>query len=80
MSLAARGLRIRYGPRMRTNLSLADLGDFLNAILRSALGFALHELNIVDDNEVQASLSFQTARAGRELGDGERAGLVDQQR
>jgi hypothetical protein len=57
-----------------------DLGDFLHAVLVGALGGAGQQLEIVDDDHVEALLALQAPRARRKLGDRDAAGLVDEQR
>ena len=57
-----------------------DLGDLLHAVLRGAPARAGDELQVVDDQEVEAALPLQPARAGGELADRDAAGLVDVER
>src|SRR5581483_10799490 len=59
---------------------VGDLGDFLDAVVGAAARGALEELDVVDDDEVEAALALQAAGAGGKLGDGEAAGLVDEER
>ncbi len=54
-----------------------DLGDFLHAVLGRASRGADEELDIVDDQQVEAALALEPAGAGSKLRDGETAGLVD---
>ena len=59
---------------------VGDLGDFLDAVVGAAPRRALQELDVVDDQQVEAALALQPAGARGELGDGEAAGLVDVER
>ncbi|MNQ76957.1 hypothetical protein D3C85_918090 [compost metagenome] len=55
-----------------------DLGHFLHAVLLSAAFARRHQLQVVDDDQVQAVLHpLQTSRPRRQLGDGDAAGGVD---
>ena len=56
-----------------------DLRHLLHAVVALA-GAARHQLQVVDDHEAEAVLALEPARAGRQLGDGDAAGLVDVER
>src|SRR5438270_19095 len=57
-----------------------DLGHLLHTSLGGALARSRQELDVVDDQEVEALLPLEPARARRELGDRQAAGLVDIER
>src|SRR5690606_25758653 len=54
--------------------------ELLYATRRSAVCRPLNELQIVDDDEIEAALAFEPAGARGELGDGQTAGFVDVER
>ena len=43
-------------------------------------GRALHQLQVVDDDQAQALLALEAARPGAQRPDGQRRGVVDEQR
>ena len=57
-----------------------DFGDFLHAVFARAAARALQELDIVDDQEIEAALPLEPPRARRELRNRKTAGLVDIER
>src|SRR5690606_8900388 len=70
--------RIQFlGQRLQTR---GDLGDFLHAVLARLGGRALHELDIVDDDNIKAALALETTRTGSKLRDGNTTRLVDEER
>src|SRR5262245_29625813 len=54
-----------------------NLSDFLHPALSGAPGGAGQELEIVDDDEAEPSLTLETACAGGKLSHGDAAGLVN---
>ena len=57
-----------------------DLGHLLYAPFHGAPGRALQQLDVIDDQEIETFLAFETAGTGGELRDGQSAGLVDEER
>ena len=57
-----------------------DLGDFLYAVLAGALARSRQQLDVVDDDEIEALLPLEAPRAGSELADRETARVVDIER
>ena len=57
-----------------------DLRHLLHAAFVARLGRARQQLQVVDDEQAEALLALEPARAGRELGDRDAAGLVDVER
>ena len=57
-----------------------DFGDFDLAVFLGAAGTRGEELEIIDDQDIDAELFFDPAGAGPKLADGEQAGFVKVQR
>ena len=57
-----------------------DLGHFLHTVFHGPAGRALQELDVIDNEEVEALLPLETPGAGGKLCDGQPARLVDEER
>ncbi len=80
----ARQLRQRHDRNvefLRQGFELGgDLGDFLHAVFLAAARRARQQLQIVDDQQIEAALALEPARAGGKLRHRKAAGLVDVER
>jgi len=68
---AGRGRRWAHSVRGQGLECARDVTDLLDAVFAPSVGFALHELKVVDNDEVEAALAGEAARPRTELGDRE---------